>query len=416
MDVCEIKNGVLEKYMTKPKGPTVIFLDSSVQKIGEYAFSECRNVMEIILHTGLESIDDRAFANSCIKAITIPGNIKRIGKEAFANCKGLQYIEIPFSITEIEEGAFSGCINLKRVVFRMHVVDNAVAFESRIRKISARIFEDCEALQEIKIPENVVEIGEYAFRHCRSLRTITIPESVVTIGKEAFSYCGELNNIVFPKNISQIGDGALMDCRELENVILSCNISTVPKGMFARCLSLKNVVITPGEHTAVRRVEEDAFVYCEKLENVIFSKPLEYVGSFAFGSCKNLKHAPALKTDAEIGKCAFMGCENLDYITECPDEKGKSDRKLIYEFMLRAADNFSRDTDVLEMLFSWGDYNMKFSADRANYGIYSVYGCDEDGNVRSAQPFCTGSVDEIVKYLNDKNNVDEVLPSVRNAD
>ena len=412
MDICEIKNGILEKYTVKPKSPTVIYLDPSVQKIGEYAFSECRNVMEIILHTGLEAIDDRAFANSCIKEISIPDNITRIGKEAFANCKGLQYIEIPFSVTEIDEGAFSGCINLKRVVFKKHVVDNAVAFESIIRKIPARIFEDCEALQEIIIPKNVIEIGEYAFSHCRSLGTVTIPENVVTIGREAFSYCKELNNIIFPKNVSRIDDGVLMDCMGLENVILSCDISAVPKEMFARCLSLKNVIIAPGEHASVKGVEKDAFVYCEKLENVIFPEPLEYIGSFAFGLCKNLKHAPVLKTGAEIGKCAFMGCENSDYIKEYPNENDKSNRKLIYEFMLHAADSFSQDPSILEMSFCWGGCSIKFSADKANYGIYSIYGCDEDGNVRSEHPLCTGSVDEIVKYLNDKNNVDEVMPLV----
>ena len=87
-------------------------------------------------------------------------------------------------------------------------------------------------------------------------------------------------------------------------------------------------------------------------------------------------------------------------------------RKQIYEFMVKAAKKISYDSDIFEMVYSWGDYNIKFIADRANYGIYSIYGCDEDGNIRSKQPLCTGGVDEIVKYLNDKNNIDEVMSLV----
>lgn len=403
-----IENGVLKKFTDKPKRPELLLLDNTVKKIGEYAFSECKNIIEIVLPVTLDEISDKAFANSCIKEIYITENIKRIGKEAFADCKGLQYIEIPFSVTEIDEGAFSGCVNLKRIVFKNSVVDNSVVFENRITKINDRTFENCEALQKIEMPKNITEIGEHAFCGCRNLKTVVIPDSVISVGKEAFAYCRSLKDIVFSKNISQMGDGALMDCMELENVILSCNISAVPKEMFARCLSLKNVIVTNGETTSVKRVEADAFVYCEKLENVIFSDALEYVGRFAFGLCKNLRHAPTLQVNAQIENCAFMDCYKLDYVAE----NNNADRKHIYQFMLRAADNFNKDTAIFELVFCWGGYSIKFVADKADYGIYSIYGCDDDGEKQSECPVFTGSADEIVKYLNDKENIDNVLKSM----
>lgn len=87
-------------------------------------------------------------------------------------------------------------------------------------------------------------------------------------------------------------------------------------------------------------------------------------------------------------------------------------RKQIYEFMVKAAKKFSYDSDIFEMVYSWGDYNIKFIADRANYGIYSIYGCDDDGIIHSKQPLYTGNVEGIVGYLNDKNNVENVMQQV----
>ena len=87
-------------------------------------------------------------------------------------------------------------------------------------------------------------------------------------------------------------------------------------------------------------------------------------------------------------------------------------RKKIYEFMGKAARKFSDDPDIFEMVYSWGGYNMKFVADRTNYGIYSIYGCNEDEIIHLEQPLYTGNVEEIVGYLNDKNNVENVMQQV----
>lgn len=390
-----IENGVLKKFNMKLKSPGTVIVDNTITKIGEYAFSECKNVTEVILPSSLEEIGDRAFIHSWVKEIDIPNNVKRISKEAFADCKGLQYIEIPCSVTEIDEGAFSGCENLKRIVFKKHVIDHAFVFESKIEKIHNRVFENCKSLQEIDIPKTVTEIGERAFWGCSSLATLVIPQRVETIGKEAFSCCRELQNVVCSKNISEFGEGAFKDCIGLENIVLSCNISAVSKGMFENCINLKNVIIGSGDKGCVRSIESDVFVNCRALENVIFSDKLERIEKFAFFGCENLRDIIVSQTSVDV----------TDNITN-------QKRKQIYEFMLRAAKGFSDEPDIFEMVYSCGDYNIKFVADIANYGIYSIYGCDEDGNIRSKQPLCTGGVDEIVKYLNDKNNIDEVMSLV----
>lgn len=404
----EIENGVLKRFKHKSKSPETIILGSDIEKIGEYAFSECKNVMEVILPQSLKEIDDRAFANSCIQEIVIPGHIRRIGKEAFANCKGLSYIELPNSVSEIDEGAFSGCVNLRRVVFKMDVIDNAFAIENEIKKISNRTFESCKALEKIEIPKYVETIGEYAFAACSSLKTIVIPKSVTTVEKGALAYCRSLSNVVFSSNISQMGDGVLMDCIELENVILACEISTVPKEMFARCRNLKNVIIAEGKEKIVNSVEDDAFVYCEELENVIFPQPLDYVGAFAFGMSEKL-HAPLLNKYAYVGKFAFERSVDLHYAEENSEDSDKTKREMIYGFMMRAAKEFQSDSNIFNMLFNYGDRSIKIIADEEDNKTFSLYGCDKEGHIHSEQPLCIGGVDEIVSYLNDKNNIFDVM-------
>ena len=44
-------------------------------------------------------------------------------------------------------------------------------------------------IETVKIPPNVVTIGEYAFIECRNLTNITIPASVSSIGNYAFESC-----------------------------------------------------------------------------------------------------------------------------------------------------------------------------------------------------------------------------------
>lgn len=87
-------------------------------------------------------------------------------------------------------------------------------------------------------------------------------------------------------------------------------------------------------------------------------------------------------------------------------------RNEIYDFMLKASEKFMKDTDIFQMVYSWGGYSIKFVADKNNYGIFSIYGCDDEGEKQSESPLYTGSANDIIKYLNDKENIDNVVESI----
>ena len=66
----------------------------------------------------LDHIPDKFFADSQIKSIVIPDNIKSIGDHAFEWCDFLSQITIPTSVVKIGSGAFYGNEDLKTVTYK----------------------------------------------------------------------------------------------------------------------------------------------------------------------------------------------------------------------------------------------------------------------------------------------------------
>ena len=51
------------------------------------------------------------------------------------------------------------------------------------------MFNFCEKLAEIKLPDKLEDIGYCAFHNCKSLKDLTLPASVTSIERFAFSGC-----------------------------------------------------------------------------------------------------------------------------------------------------------------------------------------------------------------------------------
>ena len=151
-----ITNGVLTKYNGSKNRVTI---PSTVKSIGERAFEECTDIIEII----------------------IPKSVTSIGRYAFEQCSGLTKITIPDSVTTIGNYAFDQCTGLK-----------SVTISNNVKAIGIGTFNECDSLTKITIPDSVTTIGKQAFNGCTSLKSATISSSVKTIGLEAFEDCDEL--------------------------------------------------------------------------------------------------------------------------------------------------------------------------------------------------------------------------------
>ncbi len=238
--------------------------------IGDYAFSHCENITEIIVGDKVTNIGKSAFVN-CVNltSLTLPSVSAHVGdlfgasnynfnaqfvpqllktvvikggtsicNEAFYHCDGLESITIPSTVTSIGYDAFSFCNNLKTVNYTGTIDEWAqidfdsynanplfdianlyvngklvtdVALETAT-KISKFAFHNCRSVNSVVIGDNVTSIGDSAFANCEGLKKVIIGDSVTSIDDSAFSKCYGLESITIPPNVQGIGANAFSDC------------------------------------------------------------------------------------------------------------------------------------------------------------------------------------------------------------
>ena len=141
----------------------------------------------------------------------------------YSNCNALQNINIPNSVNHIGRNPFYNCHQLRLTSDNPHfIVINGLLISSDGTLISC-LSEDTH----INIPNSVNHIGDYAFYECRSLQGIGIPKSVTHIGDHAFYWCTSLQNINIPNSVTYIGDEAFAFCTSLQNINMPNSINHI---------------------------------------------------------------------------------------------------------------------------------------------------------------------------------------------
>ena len=80
-------------------------------------------------------------------------------------------------------------------------------------------------MEEINLPENLIEIGSWAFSGCSSLKTISIPNSVTDIEYGAFQNCSSLVSIYIPESVTEFDEVGFIfsDASSLQSINISEN-------------------------------------------------------------------------------------------------------------------------------------------------------------------------------------------------
>jgi hypothetical protein len=122
----------------------------------------------------------------------------KIGNAAFSDCKELKSVILPDSITTIGYSAFLGCISLKNI-----------NIPEGVTTIYQSAFHTCKSLQSIDFPNSLTYLGSYVIYECQSLKSIYIPSNVTTMANQVFrfSYNYYFNKIYCGAAESQPGWG-----------------------------------------------------------------------------------------------------------------------------------------------------------------------------------------------------------------
>ncbi len=127
-------------------------------------------------------IGESAFYGSSITSISLPSTLQYIGESAFSNCISLTSIDIPNSVTSLGWNAFYYCTNL-----------TSVNIPSGVTELYGT-FKGCSSLTEVTIPAAVRYLDE-AFKDCTGLTSVVIPSTVVDMGSRSFYGCDNLTSV-----------------------------------------------------------------------------------------------------------------------------------------------------------------------------------------------------------------------------
>ena len=298
---------ILSHLFENCNGLREISIPDSVTEIGEKAFKNCRNLASVSLGNNLDSIYESAFESTAISTLSLPNRLTRLDRKAFANCTNLQHVSIPATLTTTTygtisddwNGPFNGCSSL-----------NSVSFAEGITSILSHLFENCNGIREIKIPDGVALIGENAFKNS-TLTSIDIPGSVTSIESKAFNSCANLISIKLPDSVTAMGTAVFEGCSNLTDVTLPGTRMNIMADTFKNCTSLKKIVLPE----TVQYIRSGAFSNCIALKEIVWSKAPELIDSNAFYNCDAITEMDIPATVTSVGYQAFYDCDGLTKIT-----------------------------------------------------------------------------------------------------
>ena len=324
-----------------------IEIPNSVKYIGSNLFEGCEKLEIIALPFIGDSIENPSYTHlgylyggynylandysvpRSLKQVTITSNIN-ISSYAFYNCRDLLVVILPSGIDNIGAYAFTACSKLSiycdevtqpsswdenwnsslRPVYWGQEFDGNFGDEEEVEltefvengfyymldndDYTATITNYTGSDEDLVIPSTIIVndieykiviIGAEAFYNKDLIKTVKLPTYLEKIENHAFYSCGSLEKVEFNPHLKSIGTYAFAYCYALENVEIKSELEEILRGGFDECESLVSVDL--GNY--VTYIGQYAFSDCEKLVKINIGNSVEYIGSSAFYRCHELK-------------------------------------------------------------------------------------------------------------------------------
>jgi|GEM_PF-2421037 len=277
---------------------------------------------KLVFKGNITAIDNFAFRENRLEEVNIPDSLESIGKQAFAqntgkagyggklvlrtasgnNPKNLpesnEYIVDPkapenpddidyskwtaedFKYTNQRVDGFSAQGYQKVKKNRKLIIPDLTPDNKPVLEIDQDAFRGLNVnfdLESVKIPDTVVEIGDYAFQF-NDLTEFTLPRDLETLGMGVVMANDNLSKINFNQKLKYIDQACFFAC-PLKELELPASVEVVRNAAFRKC-SLKTLTFAGNN---LKKIDSLAFAD-NSLTEVKLPEGLEEIGSQAFGN------------------------------------------------------------------------------------------------------------------------------------
>lgn len=320
--------------MNKKESLTTLVLPDKLKYISGFsggangAFADCKNLSgSLIIPEGVEEIGHAAFINctSLTGNLSLPSTLKRIGQAqgyesywdgAFSGCNFTCELKLPDNLEEIGLGTFRDCKNFY----------GELKLPSKLKAIGDAAFYGCGNLRgSLAIPQGVTVIPANCFEGCWMGGTLTLHDGIITIGDGAFANNGFKGELYLPKDLEVISHNVFYNCDFSGTLVLPKTLRTIGDRCFAYNWRLMGTLEIPEN---VISIGAGAFAKCRSIEGIIFPKDLEsirYNDSWnedggAFQDCFGIGRIVCKGTvPAYVQEGAFDGVPKDNFTLEVPE-------------------------------------------------------------------------------------------------
>ncbi len=321
-----IPDGVtsINKYAFYGCSMTSVTIPGSVKEIYPQAFAECANLTSVHINdiaawcniifedytdNPLSYTHDLYLNGEKVTDLIIPDGVTSINKYAFYGCS-MTSVTIPGSVKEIHPIAFTECTNLTSVHINDIAAWCAIIFEDNPLIYAHNLYLNGEKVTDLIIPDGVTSIEDYAFYGLNDVASVKLPASLTKIGNNAFVGCSGLSEITIPNSVTSIGKGAFV-CSDLTSAVFEDGETplTLDVYIFASP-SLERVYI--GRNTDIY---VGPIVDAPKLSQVTIGNTVTSLGRGLFATCTGLTSIDIPNSVTIIGDHCFEGCTSLTSVT-----------------------------------------------------------------------------------------------------
>jgi len=215
---------------------------------------------EIYVGPNVELSEYAIYSPSCA-AITLPNTLQIIPKAGIQYIYDTPVLTVPDSVIELKQYALNSTLGSYSRANRLHIIsvpesistinNYSISSQQCTRLSIPKVFTElpegfCSGMRtalRFFMSNNVTSIGNRALSDWCKLQKIRIPSELVTIGDYNFYNCYSLNSIELPSKLTSIGSGFLSSNRGIRSLRIPRSVATISGNYFAQSSSIAQLIV-----------------------------------------------------------------------------------------------------------------------------------------------------------------------------